>query len=104
MRFGAWSRQVIPFRYNLRSLVVRKTSNLFAVFGIALVVFVLAAALMLSAGIRKTMSFSGRDDVAIVIRKGSEAELASMIEDPIVGLVTQQPGVLRVDGRPAGAS
>lgn len=95
---------MIPFRYNLRSLVVRKTSNLFAVFGIALVVFVLAAALMLSAGIRKTMSFSGRDDVAIVIRKGSEAELASVIDDPMVGLVIQQPGVLRVDGRPAGAS
>jgi putative ABC transport system permease protein len=95
---------MIPIRYNLRSLTVRKTSNLLAVFGVAMVVFVLAAALMLSAGIRKTMASSGRDDAAIVIRKGSEAEVASNIEDPIVGLVASQPGVAQIEGRPAAAS
>lgn len=92
---------MIPFKYNLRSLTVRKTSNLLAVFGVALVVFVLAAALMLSAGIRKTLVASGRDDTAIVIRKGSEAELSSSIEDPIVSLVASQTGVAQVEGRPA---
>lgn len=94
---------MIPFKYNLRSLTVRKTSNLLAICGVALVVFVLAAALMLSAGIRKTLVSSGRDDSAIVIRKGSEAELSSSIEDPVVGLVTAQAGVAQVDGRPVGA-
>jgi putative ABC transport system permease protein len=95
---------MIPLKYNLRSLTVRKTSNLLAIFGVALVVFVLAAALMLSAGIRKAMVSSGRDDTAIVIRKGSEAELSSSIDDPIVGLVTSQPGVAQVNGRAAGVS
>ena len=61
---------MIPIRYNLRSLTVRKTSNLLAVVGVALVVFVLAAALMLSAGIRKTLASSGSDTTAIVIRVG----------------------------------
>ncbi len=93
---------MIPLKYNLRSLTVRKTSNLLAVFGVALVVFVLATALMLSAGIRKTLSASGRDDIAIVIRKGSEAELGSSIEDPTVGLIASQPGVAQVNGRSAG--
>lgn len=95
---------MIPIRYNLRSLTVRKTSNLLAVFGIALVVFVLAAALMLSSGIRKTLASSGQDGIAIVIRKGSEAELSSTIEDPMVGLIASQPGVAQVNGRAAGAS
>ena len=93
---------MIPLKYNLRSLTVRKTSNLLAVAGVALVVFVLAAALMLSAGVRKTLAASGRDDIAIVIRKGSEAELASSIEDPTVGLITSQPGVAQAAGRGAG--
>lgn len=93
---------MIPLRYNLRSLIVRKTSNLLAVFGVALVVFVLAAALMLSAGIRKTLTSSGRDDIAIVIRKGSEAELSSSVEDPLIGLVAAQSGVAQVAGRAAG--
>lgn len=93
---------MIPLKYNLRSLTVRKTSNLLAVFGVALVVFVLATALMLSAGIRKTLSASGRDDIAIVIRKGSEAELGSSIEDPTVGLIASQPGVAQINGRSAG--
>jgi putative ABC transport system permease protein len=93
---------MIPIRYNLRSLAVRKTSNLLAVLGVALVVFVLAAALMLSAGIRRTLTSSGRDDVAIVIRKGSEAELSSIIEDPVVGLVASQPSVAQIGGRAAG--
>jgi len=93
---------MIPLKYNIRSLWVRKTSNLLAVFGVALVVFVLATALMLSAGIKKTLGATGHDDVAIVIRKGSEAELASSIEDPTVGLVTSQPGVAQVNGRAAG--
>lgn len=93
---------MIPLKYNLRSLTVRKTSNLLAVFGVALVVFVLSAALMLSAGIRKTLASSGRDDIAIVIRKGSEAELSSSIDDPTVGLVASQSGVAMVEGRAAG--
>jgi putative ABC transport system permease protein len=93
---------MIPIRYNFRSLVVRRTSNLLAVLGVALVVFVLAAALMLSAGIRKTLMSSGRDDIAIVIRKGSEAELSSIIEDPMVGLIVSQPGVAQIGGRAAG--
>jgi putative ABC transport system permease protein len=95
---------MIPIRYNLRSLTVRKTSNLLAVFGIALVVFVLAAALMLSAGIKKTLASSGQDGIAIVLRKGSEAELSSTIEDPMVGLIASQPGVAQIKGRAAGAS
>ena len=84
---------MIPIRYNLRSLAVRKTTTLATALGIALVVFVLAAALMLGEGIARTLGSSGRADVAIVLRKGAENELSSGIDDPQVGLIAAMPGV-----------
>lgn len=91
---------MIPIKYNVRSLFVRKATTAATAFGIALVVFVLAASLMLSAGVKKTMSVAGRNDVAIVIRKGSEAEMGSVVEDPQVGLVKSMPGIKREGTEP----
>jgi putative ABC transport system permease protein len=105
MRSGESRKEkaMIPFRYNLRSLVVRKTTTFATAFGIALVVFVLAAALMLSKGIKKTLASSGRSDQAIVLRKGSDTELNSVVESPNVGLILAAPGVKHDDkGRPIG--
>jgi putative ABC transport system permease protein len=96
---------LIPIRYNIRSLAVRKTTTIATAFGIALVVFVLASALMLSAGIKRTMSASGNPDTAIVLRVGSDAELGSTVEEAAVPLILAAPGV-KVDeqGRPMGTS
>jgi putative ABC transport system permease protein len=95
---------MIPLQYNIRSLFVRKTTTLVTVAGIALVVFVLSAALMLSEGIEKTLGSSGRSDYAIVLRDGSDVELPSSIEIKNVGVVLSAPGVRKgQDGRPLGA-
>lgn len=95
---------MIPFRYNARSLLARKTTTVATALGVALVVFVLASALMLSAGIEKTLASSGQADCAIVLRKGSDAESNSTIEDPQIGVILSAPGVA-VDekGKPLGA-
>ena len=84
---------MIPLTYNVRSLFVRKTTTVAAAFGVALVVFVLAAAMMLGAGIKKTMSVAGKPDNAIVLRKGSDNELSSNLENRLVNLVLAAPGV-----------
>lgn len=89
---------MIPLRYNLRSLAVRKTTTFATGFGIALVVFVLAAALMLSAGVRRTIKTSGHPDVAIVLRKGSDAELGSTIESATTNVISAAPGVKAAGG------
>jgi putative ABC transport system permease protein len=96
---------LIPIRYNVRSLAVRKATTVATAAGIALVVFVLASSMMLSAGIKKTLSASGRPENAVVLRMGSDAELGSLIEDSAVPLILAAPGV-RVDekGRPVGAA
>jgi putative ABC transport system permease protein len=91
---------MIPIKYNLRSLFVRRTSSLATVIGVGLVVFVLAAALMLSAGVKKTLTSSGAPDVAMVLRKGSDAELGSNVEDVAVSLIKAQPGIVEHNGQP----
>ena len=95
---------MIPVRYNVRSLAVRKSTTLATALGVALVVFVLASALMLSAGVKKTLSASGREDIAIVLRKGSNAELGSAVEDSSVSTNLAQPGIRMEGSRPLGAS
>ena len=88
---------MIPVTYNLRNLAVRKTTTAAAALGIALVVFVIASVLMLRRGVERAMGQSGRTDNAIVLRKGSDAELSSTLEESQVGMVLATPGVKRHD-------
>jgi putative ABC transport system permease protein len=89
---------MIPIKYNVRSLAVRKTTTIATALGIALVVFVLASALMLSAGIKKTLTVGGQSDVAVVLRKGSDNELGSVIEVAAINSIMGDPSVAR-DGK-----
>lgn len=95
---------MIPLRYNIRSLFVRKATTLATAFGIALVVFVLASSRMLAHGITRTMGRSGSDSKAIVLRKGADAELSSQAEQRFVSVVLAAPGARRdANGSPLGA-
>jgi putative ABC transport system permease protein len=78
---------MIPVNYNIRNMAVRKTTTAAAVVGIALAVLVVAVAQMLVNGVQKTMGRTADVDAAIVLRKGSTAELESSIEEPSVNLV-----------------
>jgi putative ABC transport system permease protein len=95
---------MVPIRYNVRSLVVRKTTTIATAAGVGLVVFVLAASLMLSAGIKKTLGSSGKADNAVVLRMGSDAELGSVIEESSVPLILAAPGVARDAHGPVGSA
>jgi putative ABC transport system permease protein len=94
---------MIPISYNLRSLTVRKTTTLATATGIGLVVFVFSSVSMLGEGITRTLGTTGRPDTAIVVRKGSDAELSSAIDVANVGLVLAAKEVRRrPDGKPDG--
>ncbi len=94
----------IPLSYNIRSLFVRKTTTIATALGIALVVFVLASSLMLSHGIKQTLVSTGAHDRALVLRKGSDSELASGIGSPTVGIIKSAPGVKKSGSTPLGAA
>lgn len=95
---------MIPIRYNVRSLAVRKTTTAATALGVALVVFVLSSALMLSAGVKKTLATSGRQDTAIVLRRGGTAEMGSVIDDAAVSTIYAAPGVKKDAGKALGSA
>src|ERR1043166_2723998 len=68
----------IPLAYNLRNLVVRKTTTIMTALGIALTVAVLLAVLALVNGLHTTLSVSGDPLHVIIMRKGSTSELVSV--------------------------
>ena len=93
---------MIPIKYNVRNLIVRKTTTLAAAFGLALVVFVFAAAQMLGNGIKKTLGRSSSPENAIVLRKGSSSEMESGIEEQQVNLVLAQAQQVGASKAPPG--
>lgn len=93
---------MIPIKYNVRSLAVRKATSLAAAFGLALVVFVFAGAQMLGTGIKRVFGRSAAPDVAIVLRKGSDAEMSSTIAEEQVNLVIAQAQQIGAAREPPG--
>lgn len=69
----------IPLVYSLRNLVVRKTTTLMTVAGIALTVAVLVASLALVNGLRTAFANTGNSLQILVLRKGGTSELGSSV-------------------------
>lgn len=90
----------IPFSYNLRNLVVRKTTTLITALGIALTVAVLLAVLALVNGLRTTFESSGNPLHVLVMRKGSNAELSSAITRQVYQDLKAMPGIAREGDEP----
>jgi putative ABC transport system permease protein len=92
---------MIPLAYNIRSLTVRRTTTLAAALGLALVVFIFASVMMMSNGIKQVSARAADPDVAIVMRKGSDVEMSSGIEEVNIPLIAAAPGVAKAaNGRP----
>jgi ABC-type lipoprotein release transport system permease subunit len=91
----------IPIKYVLRSSSSRRLTTVITMFGIALVVFVFTAVLMMANGIQKTLRSTGSDDNVMVARKAAASEIMSIIDREAAGIVTNMPQVARAaDGRP----
>ncbi len=91
----------IPFSYSSRNLWARRATTLATTAGIALVVFVLSAAQMLSSGMRSTLLRAGSDDKAIVMQHDAYSEDGSRIRQSALSTVASAPGVKRgKDGLP----
>jgi len=91
----------IPLSYSFRNLWTRRLTTGLTVLGIALVVFVFAATLMLSNGLRETLVATGEDENVIVIRKSALAEGQSFVSREQANIVKTQPEVVIMsDGSP----
>lgn len=84
---------------NLRSIPQRGWMSFASVVAVALTIAVLLFFLALSSGLSRTVEGSGADDVAIVIREGSQAELNSVVTRDQLALLASGPGVAQREGR-----
>jgi len=83
----------IPFTYIVRNLFARRVTTALTAGGMALVVYVFATVLMLSAGLQATLVATGQDDNVIVIRRGSQTEVQSGIDRTQAGIVESLPDI-----------
>lgn len=91
----------IPYYYSLRNLWTRRLTTILTAAGMAMVVFVFAATLMLAEGLRKTLVETGSFDNVILIRKSSNSEVQSGVDRQQAAIVESQPEVaIGADGRP----
>ncbi|HZS54047.1 MAG TPA: ABC transporter permease [Bryobacteraceae bacterium] len=91
----------IPISYNVRNLVVRKTTTLMTAAGIAMTVAVLLAVLGLVSGLRTAFAETGDPLRLLVLRKGGNAELTSLFTQEQFQIVKVFPGIATwPDGSP----
>jgi putative ABC transport system permease protein len=84
---------------NVKSIPQRFWLSLSTVVAVALVVVVLLAFLAMANGFQRTIAGSGSDDVAIILRGGSQSEINSTVTREQVRLIEDAPGIAR---NPAG--
>lgn len=95
----------IPLYYSFRNLRTRRLTTVLTAAGMALVVFVFAATLMLVEGLERTLVETGSPQNVVLIRKGSETEVQSGIERGEAAAAESRPEIAAgSDGRPLAAA
>lgn len=85
----------VPFKYIFRSFKTRKLTTAITVTGIALVVFVFAAVLMMAYGVQKTLVATGSSDNVLVTRKASNGEISSIIDGDTRNVIKTLPFIAK---------
>jgi putative ABC transport system permease protein len=83
----------IPISYSFRNLWTRRLTTALTAAGMALVVFVFAAVLMLAEGLRKTLVDTGSYDNVVVVRKGANSEVMSGVTRDQASIIETQPEI-----------
>jgi putative ABC transport system permease protein len=91
----------IPLKYIVRNLGTRKLTTGITVLGVALVVFVFAAVLMMAHGVQKTLVATGSDENVLVARKAANGEISSIIDRVTADIIMTLPNIAKTpDGKP----
>jgi putative ABC transport system permease protein len=83
----------IPITYNMRNLVVRKTTTLMTAVGIALTVAVLVGDVALVEGLKRAFKTTGHPLQALVLRKGANAEIGSSVTRSAFQILKAKSGI-----------
>jgi ABC-type lipoprotein release transport system permease subunit len=94
----------LPLKYIVRSSVSRRLTTVITMLGIALVVFVFTAVLMMAYGVQKTLRSTGSDDNLLIARKAAMSEIMSIMDREAAGIIVNLPQVARAaDGSPVSS-
>lgn len=85
----------IPITYNLRNLVVRRTTSIMTALGIAMTVAVLVSVLALVEGLRVSLAATSHPLNVLVMRKGANSELVSVVLRSQFQDIKLKPGIAR---------
>jgi len=83
----------IPLSYNLRNLTARRTTTIMTALGIGLTVAVLVSISAMVEGLRTSLTASGHPLQILVTRKGSTAELNSLMTQEKFQVLKAKPGL-----------
>jgi ABC-type antimicrobial peptide transport system permease subunit len=83
----------IPFKYTIKNFTSRKLTTFITISGVALVVFVFAAVLMMAYGIQKTLIATGLPDNVLITRKAANGEISSIIEGEAQDVIRTLPHI-----------
>ncbi len=91
----------LPLKYIIRSSVARRLTTVITILGVALVVFVFTAVLMMANGVQQTLRSTGSDDNLLVARKAAMSEIMSIMDREAAGIIVNLPQVAQAaDGTP----
>ena len=89
---------MVPIKYNVRSIIVRRVGSMMTVLGVALTVAVFVSVLAMVHGLESTYVDSGEPLNLIMIRQSSQAETNSFFERELKPIVETTQGVTAVAG------
>lgn len=83
----------VPVAYSVRNLWARKFTTALTAGGMALVVFVFTAVMMLDAGLKKTLVATGQPNNILVTRRSSGTEIQSGVARTQAAIIESQPEI-----------
>src|SRR4051812_43789859 len=92
---------MVPISYNIRNLMQRWPTTFMTALGIGMTVAVLITSLAMAEGLRTLFASSGDARNALVLRKGTSAELTSSVAIADYNVIKNFDHIAKADGQPA---
>jgi ABC-type lipoprotein release transport system permease subunit len=90
----------VPFKYSIKNFGSRKLTTFITIAGIALVVFVFTAVLMMANGLEETLVATGSQDNVKIVRKSASGEISSIIDSETQSVIRTLPHIAASEGQP----
>jgi putative ABC transport system permease protein len=96
---------MVPVKYNVRNLRVRWVTTVMTALGIGMVVWATVLSFGLADGLEHALTITGEELDLIVLRKGSQDEVSSTVEERLAQEISTLEGIERDgDGQPLSSA